>query len=168
MNANYLKTYYCQDWVYKEIKVFFSIEEFFSPQMRKAYKEAQLWGFLDFRLLSNLLFIRKNRKRRITINNWKHGGPFSQRGFRSALSRISISYYTKGRLYASAHVRASAVDFTEEKTVAEETRNWILNNSAALPYKCRLEWKKKNKLINWVHLDVDYLPENPKVYRFNV
>lgn len=168
MQNNYIKTYYSQEWVYSEIKRFFDIEEFFSRKMCAKYSEAQLWSFLDFRLLSNLLFIRIKRKKRITINSWMHGGGFSQRGFRSILSYIVVKKYLKGILYASAHVRGSAIDFNEENAVAEETRNWIVNNAESMPFKCRLEWKVKGKLINWVHLDVDFFPNHKKVYRFSV
>lgn len=168
MNVKYLNTYYSQEYVYQEIKKYFSIEEFFSKRMCNKYREDQLWSFLDFRMLSNLLFIRVKRGNKITINNWKFGGTFTQRGFRSMFSKIVVSYYLRGILYASAHGRAGAVDFNEKGIVSEETRNWIINNSLHLPFKCRLEWKKKGKIINWVHMDSDFYPDHPKVYRFNV
>ena len=164
MRAEYLHTYYNQDWVYKNIKEYFSIGEFFHPQMTKRYSEAQLWSFLDFRMLSNLLYVRITRDRSITINS----GKSQSRGFRSILNYIVIKYALAGKLYASAHGRGAGIDFNEEDTRASVTRNWIVANGENLPFKCRLENTKGGHQISWVHIDSDYFANYKKVHLFNV
>ena len=164
MNSAYLNTYYSQDWVYKHIKDFFELKDFFEPQMLKKYGSDQLWSFLDFRMLSNLLFIRKTRDNPIVVNV----GKLTQRGYRSILSKIIRQKVASNTLYTSAHSLGSGVDFHEIGIVPEDTRVWIEMNADDLPYKCRLEWKKKGVPINWVHMDTNYFPDHPKVYKFNV
>lgn len=168
MKEQYLDTFYSPKWVLNGIKEHFTIQEFFSESMCKKYREDQLWSFLDVRLLSNLLFIRKVRGLPITINNWSTGGGFSQRGFRENTCNIVYEKTVAGKLYCSAHTRGAAVDFNESHASAENTRNWLEDQSEALPYPCRLEWKKNGEPISWVHLDVDYFENYPRVYKFNV
>ena len=164
MITKYLKTYYNQDWVYKEIKRYFKIQEFVAPQVISKYGELQCWSFMDFRLLSNVLWVRRTLERSITINT----GGRVQRGLRSIMSKIVLGYVSKGRFYLSAHIRGSAVDMDVKAMQAYEVRNWLEKNFNGLPYKCRLENKKNGKQISWVHMDVDYFPDYPKVYRFNI
>jgi len=164
MIDKYLWTYYNQDWVYTHIKEYFKIEELVAPKVIAKYGEEQCWSFLDFRLLSNLLFIRIELNKAITAN---YGGDI-QRGLRSILSKIVLRYFAKGKLYLSGHVRGTAVDFDVENMTAEEVRYWIVQHHGKLPFKCRLEWKKNNIEISWIHMDVDYFPNHPKVYLFNV
>ena len=63
-----------------------------------------------------------------------------------------------------------ALDFTVEGMSAEDVRNWISSIEDKLPFKVRLEWKhsKNHKTITWVHLDVAYYKNNPKVYKFYI
>jgi len=102
--------------------------------------------FFDTRLLETIDKIREELKKPITINTWKHGGGFSQRGLRHNMSQIVKS---KNRIYLSGHVLGKAVDFDVEGMTAKEVREWIILNDNILPYGIRLE-----KNVNWVHLDV--------------
>ena len=164
MIKEHLTTYYNQDWVYREIKEYFNINEVVAPKVIAKYGDEQSWSFLDFRLLSNLLYIRKGINKSITVNH----GTYIQRGLRSILSKIVLNYIRKGKYYLSGHVRGTAVDFNVENMIAEEVRYWIVQHNDKLPFKCRLEWKKNNIEISWVHMDTDYFITNPKVYKFNV
>lgn len=164
MKAEYLNTYYNQEWVYKNIRTYFGTKDFFEPIMIKKYGVDQLWSFLDFRMLSNLLYIRVTRDIPITVNT----GSLTQRGYRSILSQIVKDKVASNSLYTSAHLLGNGVDFGEKGIIAEDTRIWIEANTDHLPYKCRLEWKKNGVPITWVHMDTNYFPSNPKVYKFDV
>tara|TARA_R110002096_G_scaffold101463_3_gene224304 strand:+ start:1361 stop:1837 length:477 start_codon:yes stop_codon:yes gene_type:complete len=153
--------------IYKEIKDFFDIEEFVSKKVHDKYGE-QAWQFLCPRLLHTILIIRKKIDKPITINNWKWGGKFSQRGLRSNLGYIFLSMFKKRKMYLSAHVMGRAVDFDVQGMTAEEVRMWLKGIHKDLPYKVRLEHKMNGKNISWVHIDMFWRDSNKKVYLFNV
>lgn len=152
--------------ILEELKENFSIDEFVDETVYNKYGE-KAWRFFDMRLLHTMVIIRKYIGRRITINSWKWGGGFSQRGLRTNISQL---VRTKNYLYLSAHLRGAAVDFDVEGMTASEVRAWIKENEDLLPYHVRLEniLLSTGHEISWVHLDVDYEPSNPKVYLFNV
>jgi hypothetical protein len=176
MNQNYLNTYYSPNYVYSEIRNYFDLDEFYRNEVIdwaktrfKGLWEERLWSYLEFRMLSNLLFIRVNLNKPITINH----GATQQRGFRDILCNIVRNKWKKLKLYLSAHVRGSGVDFDVSGMIAEDVRNWIESKSEEIPYKLRLEWKKRdhNRIyqpITWVHMDSNYEPNHPKVYKFNI
>ena len=89
--------------IIKGIKLHFCIEEFVSKKVFKKHGEDS-WQFLDIRLLHTIYVIRTLINKPITINNWKWGGKFSQRGLRSNLGYIFLSKFNKGILYLSGHV----------------------------------------------------------------
>jgi len=152
--------------IYKEIKEYFTIEEFVSKKVFVKYGE-RAWMFICPRLLHTLLIIRKELGRPMTINNWAFGGKFSQRGLRSNLSSIFMSKFAKGRMYLSAHVMGRAVDFDVKGMSAEDVRNWLVDNAELFPYKIRLEWHMNRSKISWMHLDM-FHTKNEKVYKFNI
>jgi len=164
MKAEYLKTYYNQQWVYKNIKKYFKIGEFFSPRMCKRYSESQLWSFKDPRQLANILFIRTERGLSIRINQ----GGQQQRGFRENICPLVRNRTNKGQIYTSAHMLGAGDDFNESGVTAEETREWIYDHRKEMPYPCRLEHKKNGVPISWTHLDCNYEPKNERVYLFDV
>lgn len=92
-----------------------------------------------------LVFIDKLRDvlgKRITINDWKWGGQFSQRGLRTSESRYFKPF--------SQHTFGKALDFDVEGMTAKEVRKWIIEH-------CELEWIKPITFIedgvSWVHID---------------
>lgn len=171
MNKNYLNTYYNQQWVYKEVKNFFSLKELFRLEVINYFKrkfgsrhEDMLWSYLEPRLLANLLYFRKKVGKNCYIN---YAG-MHQRGFRDILCKMVRSKASKSILYLSAHVRGNGIDFNVKKMNSEAVRQWFVSHSEELPYPCRFEHKINGKLISWVHMDSNYQPTNPKVYLFNV
>jgi hypothetical protein len=56
----------------------------------------------------------------------------------------------KNVLYASAHTRFQAVDFSVHGMVTSEIIAWIEKNKRAMPVKIRIELKTNG----WVHVDV--------------
>jgi hypothetical protein len=153
--------------ILEEIKEYFSLEEFVSKPVFEKYGE-KAWQFLSIRLLHSMLVIRKELDLSITINNWKWGGKFSQRGLRENTSQMVMSKSRLGKTYLSAHVLGSAVDFDVKGMKAFEVREWLVENADLLPYKIRLENEMSGKQINWVHLDTYSNINNSKVYLFNV
>ena len=149
------------------IKKYFCIEEFVSKEVVRMYGENS-WQFLDIRMLHNLLIIREELDSSITINNWKWGGKFSQRGLRENTCQMSSEKTKSDKLYLSAHTMGRAIDFDVAGMTAEKVRFWIKDNHFKLPYKVRLENEMNGKQISWVHLDTFSNKKNPHVYLFNI
>jgi hypothetical protein len=103
-------------------------------------------------------------------NDWHKGGCLDERGHRSNIQEIVKAKTDAGIVYTSGHPLGQAIDFTFKGETAEDTRNWLLSIADELPYKIRLEHKysKTGIPITWVHLDVKYFEQNPKVYLFNI
>ena len=120
------------------------------------------------RLLQAMLIIRTTLDKKITINTWKWGGKFSQRGLRTNLGQIVMKMVKRKKLYLSAHLMGKAVDFDVEGMSAEEVRMWIVKNEKLFPYKIRLEHIMNGKPINWAHLDVFWDKKNKHIYLFNI
>ena len=152
--------------ILQAVKKHFSIGELVDETVYNKFGE-KAWRFFDPRLLHTLAIIRKELDKPITINNWKWNGSFSQRGLRTNISPIVVGKY---HLYLSAHLRGAAVDFDVQGMTAPKVREWLQENEKTLPYPIRLENRKisTGQQISWVHLDVDYEPDNPHVYLFDV
>ncbi len=148
----------------KKITDYFCVEELVDKTVFDKYGESA-WKFIDETLIETLLILRDNINRPMTINNWKWGGSFSQRGLRHNMSPLVKN---KTRLYLSAHIFGKAVDFDVQGMTAVEVREWIVKNEHLFPYKVRLERNMKGKPISWVHLDVMSDETKPKVYQFDV
>lgn len=148
-------------------KGYFKAYEFVDNTVYNKHKEDS-FKFIDTDILHCLLIIREKLGKPITINDWKSGGKFSQRGLRSNISYLVKKKTNKGLLYLSAHIFGRAVDFDVVGMSAEEVRNWIKTNADLFPCKIRLEHKLKGTPISWVHLDTIDEDKNPKVYLFDV
>lgn len=153
-----------QDRVIRKLKRYFDIEELVDKEVYGRYGE-RAWRFFDYRLLVVLLWLREEINSPITINNWKFGGSFDERGLRTNRSSIVRK---KNRLYLSAHLRGSAIDFDVEGMTSIEVRSWLKVREDQVPFHIRLERKLNGKEISWVHLDVDFEPKNSKVYLFDI
>lgn len=146
------------------IRDYFCIEEFVDKTVFDKYGEAA-WKFIDQSIIDCILVIREGLGKPMTINNWKWGGSFSQRGLRHNMSSLVKN---KTRLYLSAHIFGKAVDFDVEGMTAVEVREWIAANADKFPCKIRLERNMKGNPISWVHLDTMSDDSKPKVYQFDV
>ena len=150
-----------------EVKKYFQIYELVGRTTYKIHGE-RAWKFFDDDLLKCLLVVRKGLGRKMTINNWKWGGKFAQRGLRTIVQQLVKRYFVRRKLYVSAHLMGKAIDFDVEGMTAPDVRKWIIKNAKLFPCKVRLENLMKGKPINWTHLDTFWEPQNPKVYLFNV
>lgn len=157
--------------IYDAFLKYFFVEEIVSPDLFNRFKHKGDYFFLsrfDIRLLKTMLVIRETLNKPITVNNWKWGGNFSQRGFRDTSTAMVQRKSSKDIPWFSAHVVAMGLDFDVEGMTANEVRDWLEESQSILPYKIRLENKLNGEYISWVHLDVCDDPNNPKVYLFNV
>lgn len=145
-----------------KIRDYFQITELVDKEVAELHG-TNAWRFFDQKLLDNLLFIREELDRPITINNWQWGGRFSQRGLRHNQSPMVRK---KTRIYLSAHMLGKAVDFDVKGMTATEVRSWIFENGHRLPHPCRLERNLNGEPISWVHLDS--IDMGCKVYLFDV
>ena len=101
---------------------------------------------IDDRILSTLDQIREFVDSPITVNNWKIGGPFSQRGYRNDPNT--------GAKY-SAHRFGRAVDFDIAGITADAFRTKVKSGDydKVLGYITRME-----EGIEWIHMDCMGLP----------
>ena len=150
-----------------KIEDFFCIEELVSEAVFNKYWQDS-WQFIDADLLKCLLIIRVGLSSSITINNWKWGGKFSQRGLRENTCSMVSKKTKEGKLYLSAHTMGKALDFDVKGYTAPEVREWIVANAEKFPCKIRLERNMNGKPISWVHLGVFQNKKNPKIYMFDV
>jgi len=149
----------------KTIKDYFRIEELVDKTVYDKYGEAA-WKFLDKDILTCMLVVREGLGKPITVNNWKAGGSFSQRGLRHNMSSLVKN---KTRLYLSAHIFGKAFDFDVKGMTAVEVREWIVANPDKFPCKIRLERNMNGKPISWIHMDT--MSDDSKlfkVYQFDV
>jgi len=149
----------------KTIKDYFRIEELVDKTVYDKYGEAA-WKFLDKDILTCMLDVREGLGKPITVNNWKAGGSFSQRGLRHNMSSLVKN---KTRLYLSAHIFGKAFDFDVKGMTAVEVREWIVANPDKFPCKIRLERNMNGKPISWIHMDT--MSDDSKlfkVYQFDV
>jgi hypothetical protein len=102
----------------------------------------------------------------MTVNNWKNGGRFSQRGLRHNASPMVKK---KSYMYLSAHMFGKAFDFDVSGMTSVEVREWINSNAELFPCKIRLERNMKGQPISWVHLDtMANTDQSDQVYSFDV
>lgn len=118
-------------------------------------------NFFDPRLLITMDFVRERFNKPITINNWKVGGSFSQRGLRCNICDLVSSKTKIGRIYMSSHNLGRACDFDVDGMNAKEVRDYLVAHADELPYPICLE-----NDVNWVHLDMRFLYDK-KIYLFN-
>ena len=148
----------------KTIKDYFCIEELVDKAVFDKYGNSA-WKFLDETILETLLIIREGLGKPMSVNNWKYGGKFSQRGLRHNMSSLVKN---KKRIYLSAHIFGKAFDFDVAGMTAIEVREWIVANADLFPCKIRLERNMNGKPISWVHIDTMSDISKPKVYLFDV
>ena len=148
----------------KKITDYFCIEELVDKTVFDKYGQ-NAWKFIDETIIETLIIIREGIGFPMTINNWKWGGSFSQRGLRTNMSSLVKN---KTSLYLSAHIFGKAVDFDVQGMTAVEVRKWIVENADLFPHKVRLERNMNGKPINWVHIDTMSDASKPKVYQFDV
>lgn len=150
---------------------YFDVEEIVSPQLFERFKHHGDYFFLsrfDIRLLKTMVVIREALDLPITINNWKWGGRFDERGFRDTSTPMVQTKSKNDIPWFSGHVVTMAFDFDVEGMTANQVRRWLKDNKSILPCKIRLERKLNGDYISWVHLDVIDEPKNPKVYEFDI
>lgn len=138
---------------------FFSIEELVCPAVFNKFGEIA-FQFFDDRILRTIDFMRRYLKKPITVNNWKDGGRFDERGFRCIQCELVKKAIKEGRLHVSPHMTGQGVDLDVRGMVAAEVRVWLVENYDLLPYPVRVE-----NNTNWVHIDTRDTGE--KVFLFD-
>lgn len=133
------------------IPIYFSVEEMVCPHVFSKFQgnERMIWNFFDPRLLITLDKIREMLGSPITVNNWKDGGSFTQRGLRCNICPLVKEKTAKNSVYVSSHILGQAADFDVKGMSAAEVRSWLYEHKNLLPYPISVE-----KDVNWVHLDM--------------
>lgn len=130
------------------IKDYFDIQELVCKHVYNKFGEGA-WQFFDSRLLETLLVIREKLGKPIYVNNWQVGGNLTQRGLRCNICGLVKEKTSLEKVYMSAHMQGTGIDFDVKGMTTLEVRNWIKANQILLPYPIRLESD-----VTWVHLDM--------------
>lgn len=174
MKSEYLDTYYNQRYVFTEIKKYFKPTDFYRRAAINCAKRLQpnnfedlLWSRLDFRLLSNLLYIRITLGKKIYAN-YADNPQLDERGVRDNLSDTVKGATKNGNVSFTAHAYGSALDFDVSGMKAEDVRIAIKEFGEDMPFACRFEHKSKGTPIGWVHMDTCFELDNPYICLFNI
>lgn len=130
------------------IKDYFDIGELVCRDVYDKFGEGA-WQFFDGRLLETLLVVREKLGKPVYVNNWQWGGILTQRGLRCNVCPLVREKTKLQKVYVSAHLQGTALDFDVKGMDASEVRQWIGKNQILLPYPVRLESD-----VPWVHLDL--------------
>ena len=127
---------------------YFKVEELVPPDLFTIHGYDSLY-FLDDRILKTLDMLRDFLETPIIVNDWKNGGLFTQRGYRTAQS-IGAKY--------SAHRFGKAVDFDVKKLSSDQFRKMVQKGEldSCLKYITRIEDN-----VSWNHIDCMGLPREP-------
>jgi len=123
------------------------------PEELMTMPEDYLWSLFDPNLLIVIDRLRLYFNKPITINNWKSGGQFKWRGYRTNSCKIGA----KGSLHRSG----KGLDFDVKGIPAEEVRKIIKENYKMFPEIGRME-----KDVNWVHIDTLKVPNQLGIHLF--
>jgi hypothetical protein len=134
---------------------YFEPEELVSPEVFSGFGDRALM-FFDDRLLYSIDEIRKWFNKSVTVNNWKSGGPFSQRGLRTADVAGSGEF--------SQHRFGRAIDFDVVGLTADEVRREIFTHQhdAAFSDISRIELG-----VSWVHIDLANVDSSKGIVTFS-
>ena len=127
----------------------FITQELVCPHIYRKFGERSM-SFADPRLIAWLKWFRRAINRPVTINDYYWQGKFTQRGYRCNLCPLVADKTRQDILYASAHTRFQAADFSVRDMLDEEVRQWIERHKKDMPYPIRIEKDTKG----WVHIDL--------------
>lgn len=145
----------------KEVSKYFDIQELVCTHCYSKFGETS-WQFISTELLSTIYVLRtKIFNKPITINTWKTGGQFSQRGLRCNMCQLVKN---KSSIYLSAHCLGKAIDFNVKDLDSNTVNNIVRQNAELFEYPIRLEANTNG----WSHIDV-YQPKDSskKLLEFN-
>lgn len=127
---------------------YFCVEEFVPPEVYKERGNKAI-TVIDTNILRFIENLREALNKPITANNWKWGGSYSYRGYRTSASKHFRKY--------SQHSFGRALDFDVKGMSAQEVREWIIKNR-------ELDWVKPitflENSVSWVHIDTRTSEDN--------
>ena len=129
----------------------FTVPELIPPNLYAARGDAAII-VMDERILITLNRLREIFNVPITVNNWKDGGPFQQRGFRNDPGTGAL---------LSQHRYGRAADFDIQGLTAAAVRQMVKDGKLGAPGKVgspmefitRLEETNNGVPITWNHAD---------------
>lgn len=130
----------------------FSASEIFSRQMLIDFGQNVTW-FIDPRLLTYLEFMR-SRFGVVHVNDWKYGGRWDSRGFRSPSDNEGGTM--------SQHRYGRAADITFRSVHVEDVRNDIKENWRELYTPLGITTIEDR--VNWIHADMRYIPGQTEIF----
>lgn len=157
---------------------YFKAHELVSEVVYKKYSEDVIMSRANKDLIRLLDWIREMSGVPLIINNWKNGGNFQQRGYRSNVDPIIKKSTDKGQVNLSAHALFMAADMNPTSS-SGKSAEWLWTkikaNAHNAPCNFRMENKtatvNSNGIVSWVHVDVAIEDNNPigkkRVYIFN-
>lgn len=122
--------------------VHFTIPEFIGPETYAKYGNNALW-FMDSRILWTIDATREYFNVPMTVNTWKQGGQYQERGLRLSSSDTGADM--------SQHKFGRAIDFDLAGMTADVVRAEIKKNYKTEPAFRFITALEEN--VSWVHID---------------
>lgn len=122
----------------------FKIFEIVPPELM-SLPEDYLWELFDEDILIVIDRLREALGRPIIINNWKSGGQFKWRGYRTNSCKIGAK--------KSPHRIGKGLDCDVKGMTAQQVRDYIISHQQMFPEITRMEAD-----VNWLHIDC--IPRN--------
>lgn len=141
----------------------FKPQEIFPPHIIDKYTDRngnidkQIWRLMDSRALWTIVQLR-NLFGPMTMNDYLWGGNNKNRGFRDPISLIDLDKYNETGVisaswssFTSQHCFGRAGDSKFKKILAEEVRQYIIQNSGKEEFKFITAIEKE---VSWFHFDI--------------
>ena len=140
--------------IIQQLKQFFDIQELVCPHTYKRFGEVS-WQFFDTDFLENLLILRRDILQvPMTVNDYKWGGRWTQRGFRCNICQLVRDKTLNNDIYLTAHANGAGIDSVFKSITAEQARQKIREQYSKFTIPIRIE-----KDVTWLHFDI-YDPGN--------
>lgn len=130
----------------------FEIFEIVPPELM-SLPEEYLWELFDENLLIVIDRLREILGKPMTVNNWKSGGQFKWRGYRTNSCKIGAN--------KSPHRIGRGIDFDVKGMTAKEVRDFIMKRQDQFPEIGRMEDD-----VTWVHIDTIRKKNHKGIYLF--
>ena len=136
----------------------FAITELVSNLTYKRLGDSS-WRLFNYTVLQSLDKVREIFGKPIIINNWKSGGPWSQRGLRSNMDELVKKKTLSNSIYLSSHCFGYGFDINVKGMSGEQVFNYIIDNQDKFPFIVRMESRidaTTKKPRTWTHIEIGW------------
>lgn len=128
------------------------------------------WRLFNYTVLQSIDKVREIFNKPITINNWKSGGPFSQRGLRCNVDELVKNKTLSNSIYLSSHCFGYGFDINVKGMSGQQVFQFIIDNQGKFPFITRMESKidaTTGKPRTWTHIEIGWRNPETSIVVFN-